>query len=76
MSTKKKVGTPLLRAKARKTLGKRKGQSRGVGFPKGYYVKAGVLHKESPSRDRLFKSKTVRKKGQAKWRGDMVGCRI
>ena len=72
----KKVGTPKLRAKAKRTFGKRKGQTKGVGFPSGYYVKAGKLHKYSLSRDRARKSKNVRKKTQPKWRGDRVGYKV
>lgn len=73
VSRNKKVGTPLMRAKAKRTLGKRKGQSKGEGFPFGYYVKGGILHRKSLSRDRKIKAKTIRKKGTASWRGDKAG---
>lgn len=72
----KKVGTSKLRAKAKKTLGKRKGQSTGKGFPEGYYVKGGTLHKKSLKRDRAIKSKRTRKRGEPHWRGDLKGSRI
>ena len=76
MRKRKKVGTPKLRAKAKRLKYKHNGQSKGVGFPKGYYVKGGILHKTSVTRDRARKAKTVRKRGTSSWRGDLRGRRV
>lgn len=68
-----------------KKITKRKGQSNistkkrnieGVKIPKGYYLKAGKLHKYNIKKDAAIKSKRVRKKGYAAWRGDAKGSNV
>jgi len=66
----------LTRLKAKRSFGKRLGQTKGVGYPKGYYVKAGILHHYDLERDKEIKSERKRKKSDPPWRGDLPGKRV
>ncbi len=73
MAKRKKVSF-WVKAKAKRTKGRRRGQSKSFGS--GLYVKAGKIHRYSPGRDRKIKAKHRRKKKYATWRGDAKGSRI
>lgn len=76
----KKVGNKsrrIERVVGKKTpkKGTRGGQSKEFGS-KRYYVKGGTAHEYDTKRDRKTKAKRVRKRGEAKWRGDAKGSRV
>lgn len=51
--------------------GSRQGQSYGRGLPKGYYVKAGKVHKYDINKDKkIVAKKQIASKNKGKWRGD------
>ncbi len=76
MSKRKSKPIKKTKREGQSNISKKDRNIEGVKIPKGYYLKAGKLHKYNLKKDAAIKSKRKRKKGYAPWRGDAEGSNI